>query len=170
MAVRVFEGKKPVINFSAFIDETALIIGDVTIHREASLWPFTVIRGDIEPIEIGAETNVQDHTVVHTDPGYPTRIGERVTIGHRCVIHGCTIEDEVIIGMGAVLLTGSKVGRHCIIGAGAVVKEGQEIPEGSIAVGVPAKVIRTVTERDIERILNNAKSYLELARKHFGKR
>ena len=170
MTIRMFKGKKPIIDPSAFIDETALIIGDVTIHREASLWPFTVIRGDIEPIEIGAETNVQDHTVVHTDPGYPTRIGERVTIGHRCVIHGCTVEDEVIIGMGAVLLTGSRVRRRCIIGAGAVVREGQEIPEGSIAVGVPAKIVRTVTEKDVERILDNAKSYLELARRHFGKR
>ncbi|MCD6409497.1 MAG: gamma carbonic anhydrase family protein [Candidatus Verstraetearchaeota archaeon] len=170
MTIRMFKGKKPIIDPSAFIDETALIIGDVTIHREVSLWPFTVIRGDIEPIEIGAETNVQDHTVVHTDPGYPTRIGERVTIGHRCVIHGCTVEDEVIIGMGAVLLTGSRVRRRCIIGAGAVVREGQEIPEGSIAVGVPAKIVRTVTEKDVERILNNAKSYLELARRHFGKR
>lgn len=170
MTIRMFKGKKPIIDPSAFIDETALIIGDVTIHREASLWPFTVIRGDIEPIEIGAETNVQDHTVVHTDPGYPTRIGERVTIGHRCVIHGCTVEDEVIIGMGAVLLTGSRVRRRCIIGAGAVVREGQEIPEGSIAVGVPAKIVRTVTEKDVERILNNAKSYLELARRYFGKR
>ncbi|HDI46954.1 MAG TPA: gamma carbonic anhydrase family protein [Candidatus Methanomethylia archaeon] len=170
MTIRMFKGKKPIIDPSAFIDETALIIGDVTIHREVSLWPFTVIRGDIEPIEIGAETNVQDHTVVHTDPGYPTRIGERVTIGHRCVIHGCTVEDEVIIGMGAVLLTGSRVRRRCIIGAGAVVREGQEIPEGSIAVGVPAKIVRTVTEKDVERILDNAKSYLELARRHFGKR
>ncbi len=170
MTIRMFKGKKPIVDPSAFIDETALIIGDVTIHREVSLWPFTVIRGDIEPIEIGAETNVQDHTVVHTDPGYPTQIGERVTIGHRCVIHGCTVEDEVIIGMGAVLLTGSRVRRRCIIGAGAVVREGQEIPEGSIAVGVPAKIVRTVTEKDVERILDNAKSYLELARRHFGKR
>jgi len=170
MTIRMFKGRKPIIDPSAFIDETALIIGDVVIHREASVWPFAVIRGDIEPIEVGAETNIQDHTVVHTDPGYPTRIGEKVTIGHRCVVHGCTIEDEVIIGMGAVLLTGSKVGRHSIIGAGAVVREGQEIPEGSIAVGVPAKVVRAVTEKDVERILNNARSYLELAKRYFNKR
>jgi Carbonic anhydrases/acetyltransferases, isoleucine patch superfamily len=130
--------------------------------------PFVVVRGDEDKIIIGDNTNIQDLTVVHTDKGIVTQIGNGVTIGHRALIHGAKIGNNVLIGMGAILLNNSVIGDYSIIGAGAVVTEGSVIPPYSIAVGVPAKVIKTVDEETKARIINNYKAYLELAKEYMG--
>lgn len=144
----------------------ATVVGDVTLHQNVSVWYGSVIRGDSDSIEIGENSNIQDLSVLHTDHGYPIHIGKNVTIGHRAIVHGCTIEDEVMIGMGAILMNGSKIGKHSIIGAGALIPEGKEIPANSIVVGMPGKVIHQTSEKQIEEILENAKHYVELAREY----
>ena len=144
----------------------ATVVGDVTLHQNVSVWYGSVIRGDSDSIEIGENSNIQDLSVLHTDHGYPIHIGENVTIGHRAIVHGCTIEDEVMIGMGAILMNGAKIGKHSIIGAGALIPEGKEIPANSIVVGMPGKVIHQTSEKQIEEILENAKHYVELAREY----
>ncbi len=133
--------KTPRIDPSAFVADNAVIAGDVTLGERASVWFGCVLRSEVESITIGAESNVQDLTVVHTDPGSPVVLGDRVSVGHRAVLHGCTIEDDVLVGMGAIVLNGAVVGRGSLIGAGAVVTQGMRVPPGSVVVGVPAKVI-----------------------------
>ncbi|MFB6469893.1 MAG: gamma carbonic anhydrase family protein [Vulcanisaeta sp. AZ3] len=157
-------GKTPRIGSNVFIASTAYVIGDVVIGNNVSIWPHAVIRGDEDSIVIGDESNVQDGAVIHVDKSYPVRVGRGVTIGHRAIVHGATVEDEVIIGMGAIILNGAVIGSGSIVGAGAVVTQGTKIPPGSVAVGVPAKVVRQVSKEDIEYIRNNYKAYLELAR------
>ncbi|MEM4576141.1 MAG: gamma carbonic anhydrase family protein [Candidatus Nezhaarchaeales archaeon] len=134
----------------------------------SSVWPYAVLRGDYERIVVGRESNIQDGVVVHADPGYPTIIGDRVTVGHRAVVHGAVIGSNTLIGIGAVVLNGAKIGEWCIIGAGAVVTEGATIPSGSIALGVPAKVIRTVTDKDKELIKAAAEDYVARTKKMLG--
>jgi len=168
VVVEPFMGKMPKVHETAFIHPMAIVIGDVEISEQVSVWPGAVIRGDMEPIRIGARSNVQDNAVIHTDYGYPTVIGKDVTIGHGCIIHGCTIGDGALIGMGAIVLSGAKVGRDSIVGAGAVVIEGQEIPNESLCVGVPAKVVRKLSDEDLKRVRDNLRAYLELARRHKG--
>jgi carbonic anhydrase/acetyltransferase-like protein (isoleucine patch superfamily) len=150
----------PRIAEGAFVAETAVVAGDVELADGVSVWFGSVVRSEVASVRIGADSNVQDLTAVHTDPDYPVTIGERVTIGHRCVIHGCTIEDDALIGMGAVVINGARVGRGALVAAGAVVTEGTEIPEMSLAVGVPAKVIDRPVP-DIPR--PNVEGYLALA-------
>ncbi|GGP21802.1 acetyltransferase [Thermocladium modestius] len=150
------------------IPSSAYVIGDVEIGDNVSLWPFVVIRGDEDRIVIGDNSNIQDLTVIHTDKGIVTQIGSGVTIGHRAIVHGAKVGNNVLIGMGAILLNNSVIGDYSIIGAGAVVTEGMVIPPYSIAVGVPAKVIKTVDEESKLRIINNYKAYLELAREYVG--
>jgi carbonic anhydrase/acetyltransferase-like protein (isoleucine patch superfamily) len=150
----------PRIADGAFLADTAVVAGDVELADGVSIWFGTVVRSETSSVRIGADSNVQDLTAVHTDPGSPVTIGERVTIGHRCVIHGCTIEDDALIGMGAVVMNGARVGRGALVAAGAVVTEGTEIPEMSLAVGVPAKVIDRPVP-DIPR--PNVEGYLTLA-------
>jgi carbonic anhydrase/acetyltransferase-like protein (isoleucine patch superfamily) len=168
MPIEPFLGKWPKVSPKAMIHPTAYVIGDVEIGEYSSLWHYVVVRGDNDYIRIGKETNVQENSTIHTDPGFPVEIGDRVTIGHNAVIHGAKIGSNVIIGMGAVVLNGAKIGSYSIIGAGAVVTQGTEIPEGSLALGVPARVVRRLNENDIKMIEENAEEYLRHVRRYFG--
>ncbi|MCI4455473.1 MAG: gamma carbonic anhydrase family protein [Sulfolobus sp.] len=168
MPIEPFLGKWPKVSPKAMIHPTAYVIGDVEIGDYSSLWHYVVVRGDNDYIRIGKETNVQENSTIHTDPGFPVEIGDRVTIGHNAVIHGAKIGSNVIIGMGAIVLNGAKIGSHSIIGAGAVVTQGTEIPEGSLALGVPARVVRRLNENDIKMIEENAEEYLRHVRRYFG--
>jgi carbonic anhydrase/acetyltransferase-like protein (isoleucine patch superfamily) len=147
------------IDPGAWIAPGAVVVGDVTIGPGASIWYGCVLRADLEPITIGEGTNIQDLTVVHVDEDLPVRIGRRVTIAHRCVVHGCSVGDEALIGMGAVLLSGCRVGRGALVAAGALVREGFEVPDGAIAAGVPAKVRGEVDPALRERILRGVALY-----------
>jgi carbonic anhydrase/acetyltransferase-like protein (isoleucine patch superfamily) len=156
----------PEIDPAAFVHADAIVIGRVRIGARASVWPTAVIRADSEVIRIGAECNVQDGAVLHADPGFPANIGERVAIGHRAIVHGATVEDDCLIGMGAIVLNGARVGRGSLIGAGAVCKEGMEIPPNSVVLGVPGRVVRETTPEMRERIAKTVRSYLELSAAH----
>jgi carbonic anhydrase/acetyltransferase-like protein (isoleucine patch superfamily) len=156
----------PSIHPTAFIHPLAYVAGDVTLGARVSVWPTAVIRGDSDSITIGDDTNVQDGTVVHVDDGMPTTIGKRVAIGHRAVIHGSTIEDDCLIAMGAILLNGVHVGTGSIVGAGALCPEGMKIPPNSLAIGIPARVLRATTEQERERIQKTVAAYLELQVQH----
>lgn len=145
---------------SNWIAPDATLIGDVRVGRNAGFWFGAVIRGDNEPIVIGADTNVQEHTVMHTDPGFPLTIGEGCTIGHRALLHGCTIGDNSLIGMGAIVLNGAKIGRNCLVGAGALVTEGKEFPDNSLIVGSPAKAIRVLDDAAVVRLRGSAARYV----------
>ncbi len=147
--------------------ETATVVGDATIGKEASVWFGAVVRADAEPIRIGEGSNVQDTAVLHVDPGFPCTIGARVTIGHGAIIHGATVEDDVLIGMGARILNGAHIGTLSLIAAGALVPEGMQIPPHSVVMGIPARVVREVNDEDIERIRNGAKNYIERARNYW---
>ncbi|TGU93099.1 gamma carbonic anhydrase family protein [Mesorhizobium sp. M00.F.Ca.ET.151.01.1.1] len=145
---------------SNWIAPDATLIGDVRIGRNAGFWFGVVIRGDNEPIVIGADTNVQEHTVMHTDPGFPLTIGEGCTIGHRAMLHGCTIGDNSLIGMGAIVLNGARIGKNSLVGAGALVTEGKEFPDNSLIVGSPAKAIRVLDDAAVERLRGSAAHYV----------
>jgi carbonic anhydrase/acetyltransferase-like protein (isoleucine patch superfamily) len=156
----------PRIAPGAFIAPTAVVAGDVRIDDEASVWYTTVVRADVEAVVIGEGSNLQDGTVVHADPGYPATVGRGVSVGHRAVLHGCTIGDDVLVGMGAVVLNGASVGSGSLVAAGAVVLGGTEVPPGSLVAGVPGKVRRETTADEREMILGNARIYRELAERH----
>ncbi len=147
----------------AFIAEGCILRGAVTVGELSSLWFQTVARGDMAPVVIGDRSNVQDGCILHVDRDLPVEIGNDVTLGHGAIVHGARIADEVLVAMRATVLSGAVVGRHCIIGAGAVVTEGAVIPEGSLVLGVPGKVIRKVKPGEVERILENARAYVEHA-------
>jgi carbonic anhydrase/acetyltransferase-like protein (isoleucine patch superfamily) len=147
------------IDPSAFIAPNATILGDVTIERLASVWCGAVIRGDTERISLGERTNVQDGCILHADPGCPCTIGRGVTVGHRAIVHGATVHDDVIIGMGAILLSGVTIESDCIIGAGSVIPEGRRIPAGSLVLGVPGTVVRQVGEEHRQMIRLSAEDY-----------
>jgi carbonic anhydrase/acetyltransferase-like protein (isoleucine patch superfamily) len=151
---------------TAFVHARAFVVGDVTLGERVSVWPTAVLRGDTSHIVVGAESNIQDGSVVHVDRGVPTTIGARVAIGHRAIVHGATIEDECLIGMGAILLNGVHVGRGSIVGAGAVCPEGMVIPPGSLVLGVPGRVVRATTDAERARIARTVASYLELQEEH----
>jgi len=144
-----------------WIAEEAVLIGDVRVEGMASIWFGVVLRGDNERITIGAGSNVQENTVMHTDMGYPLTIGKGCTIGHKAMLHGCTVGDNSLIGMGAIVLNGARIGRDCLIGAGALVTEGKVIPDGSLVVGSPSKVVRALDEATIEKLRESALSYQE---------
>ena len=146
---------------TVYIAEGAKIIGDVTVEEGASIWYNAVIRGDRAPIRIGKCSNVQDNAVVHEDGSYPVTIGDYVTIGHGAIVHGCTVGDNTTIGMGAIIMNGAVVGKNCMIGAGALITQNKEIPEGSLVMGSPAKVIRSLTSEEIERFKENTMHYVE---------
>lgn len=152
----------PTIHPTAFVHSTAVVLGDVTLGAHVSVWPTAVIRGDTDAITIGDDSNVQDGTIVHVDHGFPVSIGKRVGIGHRAIIHGATIEDDVLIAMGAILLNGAHVGTGSIVGAGAVVREGMRIPPNSLVLGVPGRIARSTTSEELERIRRTVQSYLDL--------
>ncbi len=151
---------------TVFIAPTAVVVGEVTIGAESSVWFQSVLRGDAAPITIGRQTNIQDGCILHADPGFPCILGDRVTLGHGAIVHGATLEDDVMIGMRAVVMNGAKIGRGSIVAVGAVVLEGTEIPPHSVAMGVPAKVRRTATEEDANRIRHAAEHYVANARRY----
>ncbi len=156
-------GIEPTVDSTACVHTTALVIGKVILGPRVSIWPGVVLRGDIEPIEIGEESNIQDVTVAHTSSGgAKVTIGRRVVVGHRVILHGTTVGDDAPVGMGAILLDGSVLGEGAILAAGALLSEGVKIPAGQLAVGIPARVIRPVNEAERIRILEGAKLYLEL--------
>jgi carbonic anhydrase/acetyltransferase-like protein (isoleucine patch superfamily) len=160
--LRPFRGVLPSVHATAFIDHSAQIIGDVEIGEESSVWMNVVIRGDVHRIRIGRRSNVQDGTVVHVmNETHPTTIGDDVTVGHAALLHGCTIDDCCLIGMGAIVLNGAKIGQHCLVGAGALVTEGKEFPDHSLIVGAPARVIRTLEEAETQKIARAADGYVK---------
>ena len=161
MTLYTFENYTPEIKETSFVAPNASLIGRVKIGENSSVWFNTVLRGDMETITIGNESNIQDLSMGHADPGFPLLLGNRVTIGHHCVLHGCKIEDDCLIGMGAILMNGVRVGRGSIIGAGAVLLEGMEIPEFSMVIGSPAKIKKTYDESILDNIRKSAKIYVK---------
>ncbi|MGW6306960.1 gamma carbonic anhydrase family protein [Streptomyces niveus] len=159
-------GKEPVIDPTAFVAPTAVVLGEVTMAAGSSVWYHTVLRADGGPIVIGADTNIQDNCTVHVDLGSPVTIGARVSVGHNAVLHGCTVEDDVLVGMGAAVLNGAHIGTGSLVAAQALVPQGMRVPPGSLVAGVPAKVKRELTEEEREGIKLNAAVYLELAKRH----
>ena len=152
------------IDSSVFIARGAVVTGDVVIGKDSSVWFNAVIRGDHRPVVIGSETNIQDLAVLHVDYGHDLIIGDRVTIGHSAIVHGCTIGNDVMIGMGSIIMNGAVIGDNCLIGAGALVTQGMEVPEGSLVFGSPAKVKRRLTPEEIRVIHDNAEDYVQLAK------
>ncbi|MDD5025624.1 MAG: gamma carbonic anhydrase family protein [Methanoregula sp.] len=146
-----------------FVAGNATVVGNVTIGNDVGIWFGAVVRGDKDRITIGNRSNIQDNCVVHTTKGFPVTIGNEVSVGHGAILHGCTIENHVIVGMGAIVLNGAHVGEETIIGAGAVVTEGMQVPANSVVVGIPGKVIKQTTDAQREHIRNNAASYVTLA-------
>ncbi len=167
--IKDFKSKRPQIQSNCFIAESADIIGEVIVEESANIWYNTVVRGDIEPIFIGNYTNVQDQVVIHTSHGFPVSIGPHVTIGHGAIVHGCTVEDHVLIGMGAIVLDGAYIEKNCIIGAGALVPQKKRIPSNSLVVGSPGRIVRTLTDEEIEHIEQSAIEYVELSQHHKSK-
>lgn len=162
MPIYELNGIKPVFDEpqSNWIAPDAAVIGRVRIGRDVSIWFGAVVRGDNEEITIGAGSNIQEHSVLHTDMGFPLQVGEGCTVGHRVILHGCTIGNGSLIGMGAIILNGARIGRNCLVGAGALVTEGKEFPDGSLIVGSPAKVVRSLTEENIARLRKSAEGYV----------
>jgi carbonic anhydrase/acetyltransferase-like protein (isoleucine patch superfamily) len=159
--LRTYRGILPTIDPSAYVDESAQVIGDVHVGPESSIWMNAVVRGDVHRIRIGARTNVQDGTVVHVMRGtHPTAIGDEVTIGHLALIHGCTIADRVLIGMGAILLNGVVVGSDAIVGAGSLLPEGFQVPPRSLAIGSPCRILRALTDAEVASIRDYAERYV----------
>ena len=156
----------PRIDPSAYIAPTAAVLGDVTLGPRASVWYGSVVRGDMAPIVIGADSNIQDGTIVHVDEGVPCTVGERVGVGHRVILHGCVVDDDSLIGMGSVLLNGVRIGSGSVVAAGAVIPEGMQIPPGSLVMGVPGRIVRTVDPGLTERIAATWKHYVDQARAH----
>lgn len=161
-----YKAMKPITEAGTWIADSADVIGNVYLARNVSVWYQSVIRGDAGKISIGKDTNIQDQCVLHCDPGHELMIGEGVSIGHGAIIHGCRIHDHCLIGMGAVIMNGAKIEPYSMIAAGAVVLENTVIPSGSLAVGCPAKVIKSLGEAQREQIIKNAQHYLELKVEH----
>ncbi|MET4645336.1 gamma carbonic anhydrase family protein [Streptomyces sp. NBC_01724] len=159
-------GHEPDIDVAAFTAPTSVVIGEVTMAAGSSAWYQAVLRADCAPITIGTDSNIQDNCSVHADPGFPVTVGERVSVGHNAVLHGCTVEDDVLVGMGATVLNGAHIGAGSLIAAQALVPQGMRVPPGSLVAGVPAKVRRELTEEELEGIKFNAVGYVELAKAH----
>ncbi len=151
---------------SVFIAENATVVGDVTIADDANIWFGAVIRADKAAITLGTASNIQDNVVLHTSHDHPIIIGDEVSVGHGAILHGCTIEDRTLIGMGAIVLNGAVIGEGCIIGAGALVSEGKKIPSRSLVIGLPGKIVRNVSDEEYAANISNAKGYTELAKKY----
>jgi carbonic anhydrase/acetyltransferase-like protein (isoleucine patch superfamily) len=160
MALYELEGVAPQLAKGAWVADSAQLIGNVVLGENASVWFGTVARGDNEPITIGANSNVQDLSALHSDMGSPLTLGENVTIGHMVMLHGCTIGDNSLVGIGAVVLNNARIGRNCIVGSGSVVTEGKEFPDNSLIIGAPAKVVRTLDDAAAERMRANAEHYI----------
>ena len=158
--------KKPKSSVENWVAANATIIGDVTLEKNTSVWFNAVLRGDIENIFVGEGSYVQDGSVLHTDPGCPLKIRKNVTIGHMVMLHGCTIEDNSLIGIGAVILNNAKIGKNCIIGAKALITENKDIPDNSLVVGSPGKIVREVTEEEKKAVMENTKHYQDNWKKY----
>lgn len=173
--IRGFEDWTPTLAEGAWVDETALVIGAVTLGADVSVWPTTVLRGDVNTIEVGARTNIQDGSVVHvthdgpyTPGGIPTRIGEDVTIGHRAIVHACTLGDRVLVGMGATVMDGAIVEDDVIVGANALVPPGKRLLSGHLYFGSPVRKARELTDEDREQLVYSARHYVKLKQRHEG--
>jgi carbonic anhydrase/acetyltransferase-like protein (isoleucine patch superfamily) len=164
--IREFRSHMPHVAENAYVADSAEVIGDVRIGEGASIWPGAVLRGDVERIEIGCGSNIQDCAVVHTNHGAPTIVGSDVTVGHAAILHGCTVGDLTLVGMGAIVLDGVCIGRECLIGAGALVTQGVRIPDGSLVLGSPGKVVRQLTPEERAKLAASAREYRELAAAH----
>ena len=163
--IYALDGIAPTIDASAWVADTAVLVGKIVVEAGASIWFGAALRGDNEEIRIGAGTNVQENAVLHTDMGYPLSIGTNCTIGHRAMLHGCTIGDGTLIGMGATVLNGAKIGSGCLIGACALITEGKQIPDGSLVMGSPGKVVRQLDETARVKLLASAAGYQANARR-----
>ncbi|MBO1416113.1 gamma carbonic anhydrase family protein [Streptomyces sp. FH025] len=159
-------GKVPVVDPSAFLAPNAVVVGDVSVGAGASVWYGAVLRGDAESISVGAGSNIQDNCTLHADPGFPLVVGERISVGHNAVLHGCTVEDGSLVGMNATVLNGARIGAGSLVAAGAVVPQGMAVPPGSLVAGVPAKVRRELTAEERAGIEANGEGYLLLAEAH----
>ncbi|MBN9073887.1 MAG: gamma carbonic anhydrase family protein [Rhizobiales bacterium] len=167
MPLYALDGVEPELADAAsiWIAPDASVIGRVVVGRDVGIWFGAALRGDTEPIRIGDGTNVQEHTIMHTDAGFPLEIGKGCTVGHRALLHGCTIGDNSLIGMGAIVLNGARIGSNCLVGAGALVTERKEFPDNSLIVGSPARVVRTLDAEAVERLRWSARHYMENARR-----
>ena len=165
MSIYSLDGVAPKIAEDAYIAPNAQVMGNVELEAASSVWFGAVLRGDNDLIKIGARTNVQDNSVLHTDPGKPLLIGEGVIIGHKVMLHGCTIGDNTLIGIGATILNGAKIGKNCIIGAHALITENKEIPDGSMVVGAPGRIIKTLSEQHFAMLKLNAEVYVANAKR-----
>jgi carbonic anhydrase/acetyltransferase-like protein (isoleucine patch superfamily) len=161
--IRSLRGIAPRIAVSAYVDPSAVVIGDVAIGERSSVWPNVSVRGDTGLITVGEESNIQDNSVLHLDEGVPLVIGDRVTVGHSVVLHGCVIEDESLIGIGAIVLNHARIGKGAVVAAGCLVPEGMQVAPGMLVMGVPAKVFRAVTEEEATRFREGCKHYVEKA-------
>jgi carbonic anhydrase/acetyltransferase-like protein (isoleucine patch superfamily) len=161
MAIYELDGQGPDLPLRYWIAENASVIGRVRLKLDASVWFGSVLRGDNEWIELGERSQIQDNSTLHVDPGYPITIGADCVIGHNVILHGCTVGDNSLIGMGAILLNGAKIGRNCLVGAGALVTEGKEFADNSLIVGAPARVVRSLDETAAQRIARTAGNYVK---------
>jgi carbonic anhydrase/acetyltransferase-like protein (isoleucine patch superfamily) len=166
MAIYELDGKAPQLGAGAWVADSAQVIGAVELGENASVWFGTVIRGDTETIRVGRNSNIQDGSVLHADPGVPLVIGDNVTVGHQVMLHGCTIGDGTLVGIQAVVLNNAKIGRNCIVGAGSVVTEGKEFPDNTLIFGSPAKAVRTIDEAGQQKLAHIAEHYVENARRY----
>jgi gamma-carbonic anhydrase len=167
LMIAAYDGKAPRIDATAFVVDSATVIGDVAIGPESSIWFGAVVRGDIESIRIGARSNVQDNATIHVVGGkFGTRLGDGVTVGHNAIVHGCTIEDGVLVGMGAIVLDGAVVGAESLVAAGALVPPGARIPPRSLVLGSPGKVLRPVSDEELARLRSSAVNYVDYARRY----
>ncbi len=165
--ILTFEGATPTLGEDVYIAEGARVIGNVELGDQASVWYNSVLRGDLEKITVGARTNIQDGTVIHIESGqFATHIGEGVTIGHKALVHACTIGDNCLIGMGSIILDGAVIEDNCLVAAGAVVTPGKTFPAGSLILGSPARAVRELSDEEIEGFRESAAHYVELARRH----
>ena len=166
MAIYQLDDLSPAIHDSAWVADSAAVMGNVTLSEDSSVWFGVVIRGDTETITVGKGSNIQDNSVLHADHGMPLVIGENVTVGHQVMLHGCTIGDGSLIGIQAVVLNGAKIGKNCLVGAGALVTEGKEFPDGCMILGSPAKAVRQLTDAQIEGLKMSAQHYIDNARRY----
>lgn len=164
--IRSYEELQPTIDPAAWLAPTATVIGDATLEADASVFYGAVVRADMDRVRLGSGSNLQDNVVVHTDTGFPTLIGSRVSVGHLAVVHGCEIADDVLIGMGSTILNGVSIGSESLIAAGAVLLEGTEIPPRSLVAGVPGKVRRELSDDEVEKVVENARHYMDLSARH----
>ncbi len=170
MAIHQLDDNAPQVHPTAWVAETAVVVGKVSLAENASVWYGAVLRGDNDHIRVGANSNVQDGSVLHTDHGTPLTIGDNVTVGHQVTLHGCSIGDNSLIGIQSIVLNGAKIGRNCLVGAGSLVTEGKEFPDGVLIVGRPAKVVRELTPEQIAGLQRSASHYVQQQQRHASQR